>query len=271
MPARDRLAARLVAVAWTALWFGGFAVSIWRASTRTWEREPVATERVRLTQLAPPPPPPPPPPAAPTRPDGARANAGSPRPAAPSTTSGRGLAPPRDSARTGAGAGAAEIPPGVPAAAEAGEPCTGPCAERAGAAPAGAGPLSTQQERDSLLLEYEQGALAAALRRPPPAPTGAERDSIWREQAARRAAATTAGRASSATVGAGGRRDVGLPGGGPTAAERARNRQLDAAVLARLERLRSRADSIRWARCDSVAKRDPAAAARDTLCTIAPR
>ena len=48
---------------------------------------------------------------------------------------------------------------------------------------------------------------------------------------------------------------VGLPGGGPTAAQRKRARELDAEVSARLARIKARADSIQRAR-------DSAAAAR---------
>jgi hypothetical protein len=47
---------------------------------------------------------------------------------------------------------------------------------------------------------------------------------------------------------------IGLPGGGPTRAQRKRDSILNAEVEARLERVKARADSIEAARRDSIAR-----------------
>jgi hypothetical protein len=50
---------------------------------------------------------------------------------------------------------------------------------------------------------------------------------------------------------------IGLPGGGPTAAQRKRARELDAEVSARLARIKARADSIQRARDSAAARKQP--------------
>jgi hypothetical protein len=96
---------------------------------------------------------------------------------------------------------------------------------------------------DSALVE-RQGEL---LRTRPRPLSAAERDAAMRE-AAFGAEAATAGVGPAPLASAGMSLGIGLPGGGPSRAERARTRRADSAAREVLDRLRRRADSIAAAR-----------------------
>lgn len=125
-------------------------------------------------------------------------------------------------------------------------PCPAPCLEKGGAprAAGGAGVLANGKTLPSLTRE--------------------QRDSVLRGIAADVARAP---RVSSSPVGprepspmgqppmqTGVSIPIGLPGGGPTRAQRKRDSTLNAEVSARLERVKARADSIETARRDSIAR-----------------
>ena len=150
----------------------------------------------------------------------------------------------RDSARRVTGTAPA-VP--TPRAVFTPTPCPAPCLERGGAPRTAGG----------------AGVLANGKTLPPL--SRAERDSILRGIAS---AATRARRdGSSGPVGpvepspmgqppmqTGASIPIGLPGGGPTRAQRKRDSTLNADVAARLARVKARADSIEAARRDSLAR-----------------
>jgi len=152
--------------------------------------------------------------------------------------------PPRaDSARRTAGSGPA-VP--TPRAVFTPTPCPAPCLDRGGAArtAGGAGVLANGKTLPGLSRE--------------------QRDSVLRGIAAEVAHAP---KRSSSPVGptepspmgqppimTGTSIPIGLPGGGPTRAQRKRDSTLNAEVSARLERVKARADSIEKARRDSIAR-----------------
>lgn len=102
-------------------------------------------------------------------------------------------------------------------------------------------------------------------------PTQAERDAAWRAtslamRAGVGAAPLVTGPGGGGGGGAGVSLNVGLPGGGPSNAQRARDRRVHAENVVLLDRLHARADSIadaRRRRVDSLHRADSVRAARD--------
>ena len=126
-------------------------------------------------------------------------------------------------------------------------PCPAPCLEKGGAprTAGGAGVLAngqtlpplTREQRDSVL----RGIAAAVARAPKQAsssPVGPREPSPMGQPPIMTGASIP----------------IGLPGGGPTRAQRKRDSILNAEVEARLERVKARADSIEAARRDSIAR-----------------
>jgi translation initiation factor IF-2 len=103
------------------------------------------------------------------------------------------------------------------------------------------------------------------------APTAAERDAAWRAASMAMKAGTGAAPLVTAPGGGGGgggagvNLNVGLPGGGPSNAQRRRDRAVHAENVVLLDRLRLRADSVaeaRRRRTDSLARADSLRGAR---------
>lgn len=170
------------------------------------------------------------------------------RPAAPPTRAPAVPAAPRDTVarpRTPSAAPGARpaVPlPTIPGPVTGGEPaaplCWPPCIEgRVG--PGRAAPPLTGAARDSALRAMgERVAREGDTRRPGPVLGGGP--------------AGAASPVAPPSVGAGVSIPVGLPGGGPTRAQRQRDSTVNADVQARLARLRARQDSIAQARRDSL-------------------
>jgi len=175
--------------------------------------------------------------------------AAGPRPGAPSAGGVLSSVPPAvrapdSTAATRARGTAAPTVP-TPRAVFTPEPCPAPCLDRGGRPRTYGGP----------------GVLSNGVEAP--ALTAAQRDSVRREIAARVARAPR--ERGDAPVGpreptpmnappiqSGVSIPVGLPGGGPTKAQRKRDSTINADVAARLARVKARADSIEKARRDSI-------------------